>query len=62
MNVVHRFLNGANPIIPGGTVLNPTLTLFLLQLVIIMATLRLLAFIGQFLSQPRVVFEIIGGI
>jgi len=48
-------LAGANP-------LHSTVALFLLQVVIIMATTRILAYGLHYLKQPRVIAEILAGI
>ena len=48
--------------IPSVSLLNPNLTLFLLQLIVILSFCRILSLLGQFVTQPRVIFEIIGGI
>ena len=49
-------------LIPEITVLDIPLSLFLLQIAIILTTCRFLAIIGQYFHQPSVVFEIVGGI
>jgi len=54
-NVTGGVLTGADP-------LHSTIALFLLQVVIIMATTKLLAFGLNFLKQPRVIAEILAGI
>jgi Kef-type K+ transport system membrane component KefB len=49
-------------IIPTMSVLDVSFSLFLLQLVLILSTCRLLSVVGQYIRQPGVVFEIVGGI
>lgn len=49
-------------VLTGADPLHSTIALFLLQVVIIMATTKLLAFGLNFLKQPRVIAEILAGI
>lgn len=49
-------------VLSGADPLNSTIALFLLQVVIIMATTKLLAFGLSYLNQPRVIAEILAGI
>lgn len=49
-------------VLSGADPLNSTIALFLLQVVIIMATTKLLAFGLKYLNQPRVIAEILAGI
>lgn len=49
-------------VLTGADPLHSTIALFLLQVVIIMATTKLLAFGLNYLKQPRVIAEILAGI
>ena len=49
-------------LIPSATYLNYNLSLFVLQIILILGICRLLTVGGQYFNQPRVIFEIIGGI
>jgi len=57
-----RQLSLNSSIIPDASVLDPTLSLVLIQLVIIYLVCEILSIIGVYFKQPSVVFEIIGGI
>jgi len=57
-----RQLSLNSSIIPDASVLDPTLSLVLIQLVIIYLVCQILSIIGVYFKQPSVVFEIIGGI
>lgn len=57
-----RQLSLNSSIIPDASVLDPTLSLVLMQLVIIYLVCQILSIIGVYFKQPSVVFEIIGGI
>ena len=52
----------AGTFIAGENPLTDQLTLFLLQVVIIVSLSRFLAYILDFIRQPRVIAEVIGGI
>ena len=49
-------------ILSGYSALHDVFSLWLVQVVIIMVTCRFLAILGQYMHQPRVIFEIIAGI
>ena len=57
-----RQLSLNDNIIPHVSVLDPTLSLVLIQLVVIYAVCQILSIVGVYFKQPSVVFEIIGGI
>ena len=57
-----RQLSLNSSIIPDVSVLDPILSLVLIQLVIIYLACQILSIIGVYFKQPSVVFEIIGGI
>jgi Kef-type K+ transport system membrane component KefB len=57
-----RHLSLNSSIIPDVSVLDPILSLVLIQLVIIYLACQILSIIGVYFKQPSVVFEIIGGI
>lgn len=60
----HRILAGSQEggILSGVGPLSDTLNLFLVQAVIILGICRILGLMGSYLGQPKVIFEIIGGI
>jgi Kef-type K+ transport system membrane component KefB len=49
-------------VLGGADILASTIDLFLVQAVIIIALTRILAVAGVYLKQPRVIFEVVGGI
>lgn len=49
-------------ILSGIDPLEDNLSLFLVQATIIIGITRVLALLGAYLKQPRVIFEVIGGI
>lgn len=57
-----RQLSLNSSIIPDVSVLDPTLSLVLIQIVIIYLVCQILSIIGVYFKQPSVVFEIVGGI
>lgn len=58
---VHRSL-GEGGILSGYGPLQDPLSLFLVQAVVILTICRLLGLLGAYFRQPKVIFEIIGGI
>jgi Kef-type K+ transport system membrane component KefB len=59
-NLPRQLLEGG--VLSGVNPLADPLSLFLVQTVIVLTTCRLLGLLGPWLHQPRVVFEIVGGI
>lgn len=57
-----RRLNTGGGVLAGHGALEDVLSLFLVQSIIIIAICRALSIIGQYFKQPKVIFEIIGGI
>lgn len=54
--------NTTESIIPDITSLDPHFTLFLIQIILILSICEALSLIGMIFHQPRVIFEILGGI
>jgi len=62
---ISRFLSGSSSgtgVLSGEYYLADPLSLFFVQAIIIISICRFLSIIGIYLKQPRVIFEIIGGI
>lgn len=59
---VSRFLASGTGILSGENPLSEPLSLFFVQAIIIIGICRFLSIIGIYFKQPRVIFEIIGGI
>jgi cytochrome c oxidase assembly factor CtaG len=55
----HRALSEGG-ILSGIGALEESFSLFMVQVVIILSICRVLALLGLYLKQPRVIFEIIG--